>query len=61
MSNPLVKAIVTLKERMREHADSAMVLQVNDAARFHEIVGAWRGMQEAVQILENILNEGDVN
>jgi hypothetical protein len=60
MSDVLIPRIIArIKESMNEHAHGAMKLRVRDVGHYGEVVGAYRGLEDALAIIEHTLNESE--
>lgn len=57
MDKVLSVVISRIKEQMNDHAHGAMNIANVDDSKFHEIAGAYRGMQHCLDIIDNVLHD----
>lgn len=58
MSDVLLGRVIgKIKEAMNDHAHDAMQMTVHDLAKYGEIVGAYRGLDEALKLIDEVLRE----
>lgn len=58
MADSLIPRIIgEIKTKMNEHAHNAMLMY--DQAKSGEVAGEYRGMQTALDIIDNVLRAGE--
>ncbi len=59
MDKYLLQIVARIKEDMTEHAHGAMSMPTPDIGKYCEIVGAYRGMQHCLNIIDTVLHEDE--